>query len=140
MIVSTGMTTAAEVDDAVRAARGAGCREFVPLKCTSTYPASPVNTNLRTLPALREIFGCPVGLSDRTMGVGVAVAAVALGAVVVEKHFTLRRADGSPGCERVRLPSAASADHRLRRLEHVGPAEGGHPGEQDQLAVSSDRP
>jgi N-acetylneuraminate synthase len=64
------------------------------LKCTSTYPASPVNTHLRTIPHLRELFGCEVGLSDHTMGVGASVAAVSLGAVVVEKHFTLRRADG----------------------------------------------
>jgi sialic acid synthase SpsE len=64
------------------------------LKCTSTYPASPENTNIRTIPHLRDLFGCEVGLSDHTMGVGVAVAAVALGASVVEKHFTLARADG----------------------------------------------
>jgi N-acetylneuraminate synthase len=94
LIVSTGMATAAELDDAVRAAREAGCRDLVLLKCTSTYPASPENTHLRTIPHLRELFGCQVGLSDHTMGVGAAVAAVALGATVVEKHFTLRRADG----------------------------------------------
>jgi len=94
LIISTGMATLAELDDAVRAARGAGCRDLILLKCTSTYPASPTNTNLRTIPHLRELFACEVGLSDHTMGVGVAVAAVALGATVIEKHFTLRRADG----------------------------------------------
>jgi len=78
----------------VRAAREAGCRDLVLLKCTSTYPATPENTNLRTVAHLREAFGCEVGLSDHTMGCGVAVAAVAFGATVVEKHFTLRRADG----------------------------------------------
>jgi pseudaminic acid synthase len=94
MIISTGMATVAELDESVRAAREAGCRELVLLKCTSTYPASPENTNLRTIPHLRELFDCQVGLSDHTMGLGVAVAAVALGATVVEKHFTLSRADG----------------------------------------------
>lgn len=94
MIISTGMATVAELDATVRAARAAGCRDLVLLKCTSTYPASPENTNLRTIPHMRELFGCEVGLSDHTLGTGVAVAAVALGATVVEKHFTLARADG----------------------------------------------
>ncbi len=94
MIISTGMATLAEIDDTVRAARAAGCRDLVLLKCTSTYPSSPGNTNLRTLPALRAAFDCEVGLSDHTMGCGAAVAAVALGATVLEKHFTLSRADG----------------------------------------------
>ena len=94
MIISTGMATAAEIDDAVRAAREAGCARIVLLKCTSTYPATPENTNLRTIPNMRDTFGCAVGLSDHTMGTGAAVAAVAFGAVVIEKHFTLRRADG----------------------------------------------
>ncbi|WP_028451360.1 pseudaminic acid synthase [Chitinilyticum aquatile] len=94
MIISTGMATVAELHEAVTAAREAGCRQLVLLKCTSTYPASPENTNLRTIPHLRELFGCEVGLSDHTMGVGASVAAVALGATVIEKHFTLSRADG----------------------------------------------
>ena len=94
MIISTGMATAAEIDEAVQAARGAGCQDIALLKCTSTYPATPENTNLRTIPNLRETFGCEVGLSDHTMGHGCAVAAVAMGAVLIEKHFTLRRADG----------------------------------------------
>ena len=94
IIISTGMATAAELDEAVRTARAAGCRDLVLLKCTSTYPASPENTNLRTLPHMRELFGCQVGLSDHTMGLGVAIAAVALGATVIEKHFTLDRAEG----------------------------------------------
>jgi N-acetylneuraminate synthase len=94
MIVSTGMASAAELDEAVRTIRAAGCQDVVLLKCTSSYPATPDNTNLRTLPHLRELFQCEVGLSDHTMGVGAAVAAVALGACVIEKHFTLRRADG----------------------------------------------
>ncbi len=94
VIISTGMATLAEIDDAVRAAREAGCRDLVLLKCTSTYPATPANTNVLTIPHLRAKFGCEVGLSDHTMGVGAAVAAVAHGATVIEKHFTLRRSDG----------------------------------------------
>jgi pseudaminic acid synthase len=94
MIISTGMASIAELDEAVKTAREAGCRDLVLLKCTSTYPATPENTNVLTIPHMRELFGCEIGLSDHTMGVGVAVAAVAHGATVVEKHFTLRRADG----------------------------------------------
>lgn len=94
MIISTGMASIAELDEAVRTAREAGCKELVLLKCTSTYPASPENTNVLTIPHMKSLFGCQVGLSDHTMGVGVSVAAVAHGATVVEKHFTLRRADG----------------------------------------------
>ena len=94
VIVSTGAATLSEIDEAVRVLRGAGCRALVLLKCTSTYPASPATTNLRTLPVLAETFNCPVGLSDHTLGVGASVAAVALGACVIEKHFTLRRTDG----------------------------------------------
>ena len=94
LIISTGMASLAELDDTVRAARQAGCRDLVLLKCTSTYPATASNTNILTIPHLREMFGCEVGLSDHTMGVGVSVASVALGATVIEKHFTLSRADG----------------------------------------------
>jgi N-acetylneuraminate synthase len=94
LIISTGMASFAELDEAVRAARAAGCRDLALLKCTSTYPATPENSNIATIPHLRERFGCEVGLSDHTMGIGAAVAAVAFGAVLVEKHFTLRRADG----------------------------------------------
>ncbi|GAA4718779.1 pseudaminic acid synthase [Brevibacillus fulvus] len=94
IIISTGMASLAELDEAVRAAREEGCEHLVLLKCTSTYPASPENSNLRTIPHMRELFGVEVGLSDHTMGTGVAVASIALGGTVVEKHFTLRRADG----------------------------------------------
>lgn len=96
LIISTGMATVAELEEAVTAAREAGGQSLILLKCTSTYPASPENTNLATIPHLRELFGCEVGLSDHTMGVGAAVASVAMGASVIEKHFTLRRADGGP--------------------------------------------
>jgi N-acetylneuraminate synthase len=94
LIISTGMASIAELDETVRAAREAGCKHLVLLKCTSTYPATPLNSNVRTIPHLRELFGCEVGLSDHSMGVGVSVAAVALGATVVEKHFTLDRSAG----------------------------------------------
>jgi pseudaminic acid synthase len=94
LIISTGMATVAELDETVRAARDAGCRDLVLLKCTSTYPATPEHTNLRTIPHLRALFACEAGLSDHTMGVGASVAAVALGATVIEKHFTLNRGDG----------------------------------------------
>jgi N-acetylneuraminate synthase len=94
MIISTGMANVSELHEAVSAAREAGCRDLVLLKCTSTYPATPRNTNILTIPHMRELFECEVGLSDHTMGIGVAVASVALGATVIEKHFTLNRADG----------------------------------------------
>lgn len=94
LIISTGMASLTELDEAVRTAREAGCTKLVLLKCTSTYPATPENTNVLTIPHMRELFGCEIGLSDHTMGVGVSVAAVAHGATVIEKHFTLSRADG----------------------------------------------
>ena len=94
MIISTGMASIAELDDTVCAAREAGCKDLILLKCTSTYPATPKNTNILTIPHMRDLFNCEVGLSDHTMGIGVSVASVALGASVVEKHFTLDRSDG----------------------------------------------
>ena len=94
LIISTGMASIGEIDRAVATARAVGGRDITLLKCTSTYPASPGNTNVSTIPHLKTSFGCEVGLSDHTMGCGVAVAAVAMGAVMIEKHFTLRRADG----------------------------------------------
>lgn len=94
MIISNGMATVAEIGEAVATARRGGAGGIVLLKCTSAYPATPETINLATIPNLAETFGCVVGLSDHTMGCGVAVAAVALGATVIEKHFTLRRADG----------------------------------------------
>ena len=94
IIVSTGMTTVAELDDLVRTARENGCEDLTLLKCTSSYPASPQGTNLRTIPHMQELFHCRVGLSDHTLGIGVAVASIALGATVIEKHFTLSRTEG----------------------------------------------
>lgn len=94
MMMSAGMATVAELDESIRAAREAGCRDLILLKCTSAYPASPTSANILTIPHMRELFGCEVGLSDHTVGIGVAVASVALGATVIEKHLTLHRADG----------------------------------------------
>ena len=94
MIISTGMATLAEIEEAVTAARAAGATDIALLKCTSAYPTPPEEVNLRTIPHLADAFGVPVGLSDHTLGIAVPVAAVALGAVIVEKHVTLRRAGG----------------------------------------------
>jgi len=96
LIMSTGMATEAEVDEAVQAARTAGAKQVALLKCTSAYPAKPEEANLRTIPELARRFECPAGLSDHTMGIVVPVAAVALGACIIEKHLCLRRADGGP--------------------------------------------
>jgi len=94
VIMSTGVATLSDIDTAVRVLRENGCTDLVLLKCTSTYPASPDTCHLKTIPHLAQMFDLPVGLSDHTLGIGVAVAAVALGAQVIEKHFTLDRADG----------------------------------------------
>ncbi|WP_430788221.1 pseudaminic acid synthase [Virgibacillus flavescens] len=94
LIISTGMSSIAELEETVNAARESGCKDLILLKCTSTYPASPKDTNIITIPHMRDLFHCQVGLSDHTMGTGVAVASVALGATIIEKHFTLSRADG----------------------------------------------
>lgn len=94
VIMSTGAANLSDIDEAVRVLRENGCPDLVLLKCTSTYPATPENTNLVTIPRMRDIFNCHIGLSDHTLGIGAAVASVALGARVIEKHFTLSRADG----------------------------------------------
>lgn len=94
MIGSTGMTTVAELDDLVRTARENGCKELVLLQCTSSYPATPAGSNLLTIPHMKQLFNCEVGLSDHTLGIGAAVASVALGASVIEKHFTTSRGEG----------------------------------------------
>lgn len=95
IIISSGASRLDDLYESVRVLRQAGARDICVLKCTSTYPVTPENTNLRTIPVFRSVFpNCEIGLSDHTMGIGVSVAAVALGATVIEKHFTLRRADG----------------------------------------------
>lgn len=96
LIMSTGMASEEEISEAVQAARGAGATQIALLQCTSAYPAPPEEANLVTIPELARRFDCPVGLSDHTMGVAVPIAAVALGACILEKHLCLRRADGGP--------------------------------------------
>lgn len=132
LVISTGMAVLSEIEDAVGAARDAGCRDLMLLKCTSTYPASPQDSNLLTLPDLRATFDCEVGLSDHTLGIGVAVAAVAHGATMIEKHVTLARADGGVdsafSLEPAELATlVAEAERAWRALGRVaygpGPAE-----------------
>jgi len=94
VIMSTGISQISDIDESVRVLRENGCKDLVLLKCTSTYPAEPSNTNLMTIPHMSELFNCHIGLSDHTMGIGASVAAVALGARIIEKHFTLKRSDG----------------------------------------------
>lgn len=94
VIMSTGVSSFEDISESVHVLKDAGCREIILLKCTSTYPSTPENTNLLTIPAMREEFNCEIGLSDHTMGIGVSVAAVSLGVRVIEKHFTLKRSDG----------------------------------------------
>lgn len=110
IIMSTGVSSLENLCGAVEILRTGGCKDLALLKCTSTYPSTPENTNLRTIPHMRELFGCEVGLSDHTMGIGAAVAAVALGATVIEKHFCLSRAEGG-------VDSAFSLEpHELKAL------------------------
>lgn len=94
VIMSTGVSRLQDIAESVDVLKSNGCKKLVLLKCTSTYPASPEDTNLLTIPNMRDVFQCPIGLSDHTKGIGVAVASVALGASVVEKHFTLDRSEG----------------------------------------------
>jgi N-acetylneuraminate synthase len=94
VIISTGLASVGELDEAVQTARQSGCPQVLLLKCTSAYPANPADANLSTIPHMRSLFGCEVGLSDHTLGVGTAIAAVALGASIVEKHLTINRDDG----------------------------------------------
>ena len=96
LIMSTGMASLAEISDAVEAARQAGAHAIALLKCTSSYPAAPEEMNLRTIPHLAEAFQVPAGLSDHTRGVAIPIAAVALGACIIEKHFTLSRSEPGP--------------------------------------------
>lgn len=95
ILISSGTSKLNELYESIQYLQECGAKNIVIFKCTSTYPATPENTNVRTIPVLQEIFpDCVIGLSDHTMGIGASIAAVALGARVIEKHFTLRRADG----------------------------------------------
>jgi pseudaminic acid synthase len=94
MIISTGMASISDIAETVKAASSGGCKDLILLKCTSTYPASPDSTNLRTIANMRELFNCEVGISDHTNGIGVSLGSIAFGSTVIEKHFTLARSDG----------------------------------------------
>jgi N-acetylneuraminate synthase len=130
MIMSTGMASQSEIEDAVTTARQAGCRDLILLKCTSSYPADPADSHLRTIPYLQQQFGVQVGLSDHTLGIGAAIAATALGATVIEKHFTLRREDGGVDSafsleplELAALVRETRTAQRAMGAVHLGPSE-----------------
>jgi len=134
VIMSTGMATLMEVDEAVRAFREAGGTQLALLKCTSAYPAAPEEMNLRTIPNLAETFNVTAGLSDHSLGIAVPVAAVALGASIIEKHFTLSRKRGGPDAafsleppEFAEMVSAVRvAERALGRVSYgAGPGEAG---------------
>jgi pseudaminic acid synthase len=131
LIISTGMASLAELDETVRCARESGCQDLILLKCTSNYPALENSCNILTIPNLKDIFDCEVGISDHTLGIGVSVAAVAIGATVIEKHFTLSREDGGVDsafsmepAEMMQLITESNrAWHSLGKINY-GPTEG----------------
>jgi pseudaminic acid synthase len=137
VIMSTGVSTLADIDESVEVLRKAGCNEIILLKCTSTYPATPENSNLKTISHLSKLFKCIVGLSDHTMGIGASVAAVALGARVIEKHFTLRRSDGGVDSAFSLEPAELKAlvDETERAFLSLGKVQYGiQPAEEKSLA------
>jgi pseudaminic acid synthase len=122
VIMSTGVASFDDIAESVEVLKSAGCKEIILLKCTSTYPATPENTNLLTIPHMRERWGCEIGLSDHTMGIGVALAAVGLGVRIIEKHFTLNRADGGVDSAFSMEPSEMKAlvDESLKAYQALG--------------------
>jgi len=122
ILLSTGMASVAELDDAVKVAREAGCDDIALLKCTSAYPSSPKFSNITTIPHMRDLFRCEVGMSDHTIGIGVALAGVALGASIVEKHFTLDRSTGGVDSQFSIEPSEMRllVDESLRVWQSLG--------------------
>lgn len=94
IIISSGASSISDIDEAVTVLKNNGAKEIIILKCTSTYPATPQSTNLNSIPLMEKLFSCPIGLSDHTMGIGVPIAAIAMGACVIEKHFTISRSEG----------------------------------------------
>jgi N-acetylneuraminate synthase len=149
VILSTGLANLGEIEEAVTAARDAGCRELLLLHCTSAYPTPPEEANLRTIASLAATFDVAVGLSDHTMGIAVPIAAVALGAVAIEKHFTLARADGGPDAafsleqtELAAMVEACAVAHAaLGRVDHgVTPGEAGGRNLRRSLYVVRDVP
>lgn len=147
MILSTGMATVEEIQEAVNAAREAGAKQIALLKCTSTYPAPPDQMNLRTIPDMAARFGVPVGLSDHTLGLAVPVVAVGLGACIVEKHFTLSRSAPGPDTAfslepaefRAMVETLRVAETSLGRVEYAsGAAEAGNRAFRRSLFVVAD--
>lgn len=136
VIISTGLANEDEIADAVAAARGAGCRELMLLKCTSSYPASPADSHLATIAAMEQRFGCLVGLSDHTLGIGAALAGVALGAVAVEKHVTLSRSAGGVDADFSLEPSelAQLVNEARAAWQAVGSVRYG-PSEQEKPSI-----
>ena len=138
MIISSGMATIGEIDAALEAARQGGCTQMVLLACTASYPADPADARLLSIPTLREAFGIPIGLSDHTAGIGVSVAAVALGAVALEKHVTLRRDDGGVDSDFSLEPDELAAlvrETAAARLAVAPPRFGPTEAERDTLAL-----
>ena len=137
IIISTGMAKIGEIEQAVEAAKSAGCSNPILLKCTSTYPSSPINTNLKTIPHLRNLFNCEVGLSDHTLGIGAAVCSVALGASVIEKHFTLSRAEGGVDSDFSLEPSEFKllTDEVSRAWEALGTISYGHTQSEEKSLI-----
>ncbi len=139
IVMSTGMATLSEVEAAVSAAQGAGCNELVLLACTASYPAQAAEARLANIALLHQAFGVPVGLSDHTLGIGVAVAAVAMGAVCIEKHVTLSRADG--GVDSAFSSNPAELELLVREAEQArlaatgAPAFGPTPSEREVLRL-----
>jgi N-acetylneuraminate synthase len=120
IIMSTGMSTRDEIREAVDAARQEGCRDLILLKCTSSYPTDPGDSHLRTIPHIQALFDVQVGLSDHTLGIGAAIAATALGATVIEKHFTLSRAEGGvDSAFSLEPPEMASLVREARTAHHA---------------------
>ena len=147
LILSTGMATLAEIDQAIRTCRTAGARHIMLLRCTSAYPAPAEQANLRSLPVLQQITGCPVGLSDHTLGSAVAITATSLGAVLIEKHVTLERAAGGPDAgfslepaELAQLVRDTTTAWQALGQLHFGPvaAEQGTQGHRRSLYVTAD--
>lgn len=122
MIISTGMANVAEIAETVQAAREAGCEDLILLKCTSAYPSTAKDANILTIPHMRDLFDIEVGLSDHTMGIGVAIASVALGATVIEKHFTLDRSEGGVDSAFSMEPNEFKllVDESLKAWESIG--------------------
>ena len=122
LIISSGMASIGEIEAAVSTAKANGCKDIIILKCTSTYPADPKNTNIKTIENMRRVFDLEVGISDHTLGIGVSIASVALGATVIEKHFTLNREEGGVDSQFSLEPDelAALVDEAKRAWEALG--------------------